>query len=208
MLAEARLMEATLLGSNPAATSRDHRHVVTTHRRPRPCGAAAAGPAGRRRLRSDVGRAARATRPYTFTTNPGRQKDQSAPELAAAAVGGVDQRMKMPGSAPGGGGCCSARSGGGSARGGGGATRGGFRHSSALLAVAAGSDESVLGAGAPAAAAVWARLLPGTEAAAEEEAEQSFLAVMERTSFGPALWAIAPLEEVGRLSVGSGELSG
>ena len=54
MLAEARLMEATLLGSNPAATSRDHRHVVTTHRRPRPCGAAAAGPAGRRRVRSDV----------------------------------------------------------------------------------------------------------------------------------------------------------
>ena len=102
MLAEARLMEATLLGSNPAATSRDHRPVVTTHRRPRPCGAAAAGPAGRRRLRSDVGRAARATRPYTVTTNPGRQKDQSAPELAAAAVGGADQRRKTPGLSSGG----------------------------------------------------------------------------------------------------------
>ena len=54
MLAEAGRMEATLLGSNAAATSRDHRPVVTTHRRPRPCGAAAADPAGRRRLRSDV----------------------------------------------------------------------------------------------------------------------------------------------------------
>ena len=62
-----------------------------------------------------------------------------------------------------------------------------------------------LGAAAlPAAAAVCARLLPGAEAAAEEEAKEAFLGVMERTSFGPALWAVVPLEEVGRLAGGVG----
>ena len=64
-----------------------------------------------------------------------------------------------------------------------------------------------LGAAAlPAAgAAVCARLLPGAEAAAKEDAKEALLAVMKRTSFGPALWATAPLETVGRLSVGSAE---
>ena len=51
-------------------------------------------------------------------------------------------------------------------------------------------DADFLGDGAlPAAAAVWARLLPGAEAGAEEEAKEVFLGAMERTSFGPALWA-------------------
>ena len=64
-----------------------------------------------------------------------------------------------------------------------------------------------LGAGAlPASSAVCARLLlPIADAAAAGDAMESFVAVMERTSFGPALWATAPLETVGRLSVGSGE---
>ena len=62
-----------------------------------------------------------------------------------------------------------------------------------------------LGASAlPAAAAVWARLLPGAEAAAEVEAKEAFLGVMERTSFGPALWAVVPLDTVGRLAGGIG----
>ena len=63
-----------------------------------------------------------------------------------------------------------------------------------------------LGAGAlPAAAAVCGRLLPGAEAAAEEEAKEAFLGVMERTSFGPALWAVVPLETVGRLAGSDGQ---
>ena len=57
-----------------------------------------------------------------------------------------------------------------------------------------------LGAAAlPATAAVLARLLPGAGAAAEEEAKEVFFNVMERTSFGPALWAEVPLEQVGRM---------
>ena len=69
----------------------------------------------------------------------------------------------------------------------------------ALVRAVAACD--FLGAGAlPAAAAVWARLLPGAEAAAKVEAKEAFLGVVERTSFGPALWATVPLEEVGRLA--------
>ena len=63
-----------------------------------------------------------------------------------------------------------------------------------------------LGAGAlPAAAAVCGRLLPGAEAAAEEETKEAFLGVMERTSFGPALWAVVPLETVGLLAGSDGQ---
>ena len=63
-----------------------------------------------------------------------------------------------------------------------------------------------LGAGAlPAAAMVWARLLPGAEAAAAEEAKEAFLCVVEQTSFGPALWAAGPLETVGRLAGSDGQ---
>ena len=74
----------------------------------------------------------------------------------------------------------------------------------ALVRAVAACD--FLGASAlTAAAAICARLLPGAEAAAEEEAKEAFHAVMDQTSFGPALWATAPLEEVGRLAGGVGQ---
>ena len=72
----------------------------------------------------------------------------------------------------------------------------------ALLRAIAACD--FLGVGAP-TAAVWARLLPGAEAAAEEEAKEAFLCVVEQTSFGPALWAAGPLETVGRLAGSDGQ---
>ena len=63
-----------------------------------------------------------------------------------------------------------------------------------------GRKFSVTSAALPAAAAVCARLLPGAEPVAAAEARAAFHAVMERTSFGPALWATVSLETVGRLA--------
>ena len=75
----------------------------------------------------------------------------------------------------------------------------------ALPAAVCGCGLRLRSAAAVCAAAVCARLLPGADAAAEEEAKEAFLNMMERTSFGPALWATAPLEEVSRLAGGVGQ---
>ena len=70
------------------------------------------------------------------------------------------------------------------------------------LARAVAACDFLGGVALPAAAMVCTRVLPGTEPAAAEEPREAFFAVMERTSYGPALWGTMPVEDVDRLSAG------
>ena len=77
------------------------------------------------------------------------------------------------------------------------------------VAARAEVDELAVKARAAEARAVAARTEADKLAAeAAEETQSAFHAVMEQTTYGPALWATVPLEEVGRLAGAVGQAEG